>query len=485
MKATLTALSLAALTAASAGAETTLTLLTTNDVDQFDALGGLSGVVAAERAAGEHVLFLHAGDSYSPSILAGFDGGAHMVELLNMIAPDFMVLGNHEFDFGPEAMVGNLANTTFPILAGNVVTDTGAQVPHTEATAMVEVDGFRVGIMGLTSESAEVKSSVAPYDITDYMAAAEAMAAELSDAGADLIIALGHLTQSEDFALVSSGIADIIVSGDDHFQLTYWNGDVVLTESGEQAESIVAIDIAMKVDDRDRFRWSPSFRILDAGAYEATADVAARIAELDASLSDELSEVIGVTATEMNTTRPVIRGREATFGNLLTDAMRAAMGTDIAITNGGGIRAKAVYAPGTELTAGDILAELPFGNKTMSLALSGEQVLAALENGFSQVEDGAGRYPHVSGMSVEVDLSAEPMSRVIYATVGGAPLDPAAIYTVATNDYMAGGGDGYSVLTQGEVLIDANASVLMATQLIDYIKAAGTVAPEIEGRVVQ
>ncbi|MGB0785456.1 MAG: bifunctional metallophosphatase/5'-nucleotidase [Alphaproteobacteria bacterium] len=478
-------IALAALMVGAAKAETTLTLLTTNDVDQFDALGGLSGVVASERSERENVLFLHAGDSYSPSILAGFDQGAHMVDLLNMIAPDFMVLGNHEFDFGPEAMVSNLANTSFPMLAGNVVTETGSPVPHTSATAMVDVDGFMIGIMGLTSESAEVKSSVAPYDVTDYMLAAENLSAELKDAGADLIIALVHLTQSEDFALVSTGLADIIVSGDDHFQLTYWNGDVVLTESGEQAETVVAIDLSMRIDDRDRFRWSPSFRVIDASAYEATADVAATIATLDASLSDELAEVIGVTATEMDTTRPVIRGREATFGNLLTDAMRDAMGTDIAITNGGGIRAKAVYAPGTELTAGDILSELPFGNKTMALALSGEQILAALENGFSQVEDGAGRFPHVSGMSVVVDLSAEPMSRVVSATVGNAPLDLVATYTVATNDYMAGGGDGYSVLKEGEVLIDANASVLMASQLIDYIKDAGTVAPKLEGRISQ
>ena len=194
--------------------------------------------------------------------------------------------------------------------------------------------------------------------------------------------------------------------------------------------------------------------------------------------------MIGTTATEMNTTRPVIRGQEATFGNLLTDAMRHAMGTDIAITNGGGIRAKAVYAPGTELTAGDILAELPFGNKTVALAVKGEQLLAALENGFSEVEDGAGRFPHVSGMSVVVDLNAEPLSRVVSVMVGGAPLilrppipwPPMIIWQAAAMD---------TILRDAEVLIDADASVLMATQLIDYIRAAGTVAPEIEGRISQ
>ena len=485
MKLFTSALALSVLSVGMAQADTTLTILSTNDIDQFEAVGGLSGVVAAERAAGENVLFLHAGDSYSPSILAGFDQGAHMVDLFNMIAPDYMVLGNHEFDFGPDAMVANLANTTFPMLAGNVVTDTGANVPHTQETALVDVDGFKIGIFGLTSEDAEVKSSVGDYDITNVMDAAARHSAALQDQGAHLIVALVHLAQSEDFALVNSGLADIVISGDDHSQLTYWNGDVALVESGEQAEVVTAIDISMKIDDRDRFRWSPSFRIIDSGDFAATADVAAAIAALDASLSEELNEVIGVTATEMNTTRPVIRGREATFANLLTDAMRDAMGTDIAISNGGGIRAKAVYAPGQELTAGDILAELPFGNKTVSLAITGEQLLAAIENGFSKVEDGAGRFPHFSGMSVVVDLSAAPMQRVVSATIGSAPLDPAATYTMATNDYMAGGGDGYTVLREAQVLIEGDDAVLMASQLIDYIKAAGTVAPEIEGRIVQ
>ena len=466
-------------------AQTNLTLISTNDIDQFESFSGLSGVVAAERAAGGNVLFLHAGDSYSPSILSGIDQGAHIVELLNIISPDFMVLGNHEFDFGPQVMVDNLANPTYPVLAGNVVTPDGGSVPYTRETALIDVEGFTVGIYGLTSEDAEVKSSVGDYDITDALEAAARHKAALKEAGAQLIIALVHLNFAEDLRLVNSGLADVIISGDDHNQLTFFDGRTALMESGEQGEVVTALDISMSIDDRDRFRWSPSFRIIDSAAYEPTPEIAAQIAALEASLSEELAEVIGVTQTEMNTTRPVIRGQEATFGNLLTDAMRAAMGTDIGLTNGGGIRAKAVYAPGTELTAGDILAELPFGNKTVVLELTGAQLIEALENGFSEVENGAGRFPHVSGMTVRVELSAEPFSRVLEVHVDGAPLDPAARYSIATNDYMAGGGDGYGVLKDATVLVSADDSVLMATQFIDYIRAAGTVAPEIEGRISQ
>ena len=120
----------------------------------------------------------------------------------------------------------------------------------------------------------------------------------------------------------------------------------------------------------------------------------------------------------------------------------------------------------------------------MKLALSGRDLRAALENGFSQVEKGAGRFPQVSGLVVEVDLKKDPGSRVLSVMVNGAPLDDAKVYTVATNDFMARGGDGYTAFGSGKELIDPIDAVLMASQVIDYIAAAGTVAPKVEGRIV-
>ena len=128
--------------------------------------------------------------------------------------------------------------------------------------------------------------------------------------------------------------------------------------------------------------------------------------------------------------------------------MRAAVDADVAITNGGGIRADREYAAGTKLTRGDILAELPFGNKTVKLELTGAQLREALENGFSQVEEGTGRFPQVSGLAVEVDLSKPAGERVKSVDGRRRPLDDAKTYTLATNDFMARGGDGYSVLSR-------------------------------------
>jgi 2',3'-cyclic-nucleotide 2'-phosphodiesterase (5'-nucleotidase family) len=200
-------------------------------------------------------------------------------------------------------------------------------------------------------------------------------------------------------------------------------------------------------------------------------------------LDAELKVEIGTTETPLDSRRATIRGEEAAIGNLIADATRAAVDADLAITNGGGIRADKEYPAGTKLTRGDILAELPFGNVTVKLELTGEQILAGLENGFSQVTEVAGRFPQISGMNVEVDLKQPPGERVKSVTVNGEPLDPAKTYTVATNDYMAGGGDGYKSFIGAKNLIDPAGAQLMATQVIDYIAKNGTVSPKVEGRI--
>ena len=179
----------------------------------------------------------------------------------------------------------------------------------------------------------------------------------------------------------------------------------------------------------------------------------------------------------------MVRTRETAIGNLVADAMRLAVGADVALTNGGGIRADRVYPPGTTLTRRDVLSELPFGNKTVLLELSGAELRTALENGFSGIEKTAGRFPQVSGIEVVYDPRRPAGNRVIKVRRGGLSLDPNAKYTVATNDFMARGGDGYRVLASRRRLIDARAGTLMATQVIDYITARRVVAPRVEGRL--
>ncbi len=479
---------------ASAQEAVTLTILHINDLDQMDGTGEAGGparvatLARALRAENEHVLVTNGGDAISPSILSGFDGGAHMIELFNMVGFDAMALGNHEFDFGPEVAAQRVAEADFPVLSNNAIEPDGTLIDGVEESLMFEFGDYKVGMFGLTTESTEQKSSPAPVDLTDAVEVAAAMSAELREAGADLVIALSHTDLGEDVELIRAAQVDIVLSGDDHDLRVNYNGGVLLVESGSQAEYATIVTVTMEtVEGRSgpRFVWTPSIQQMHTGSVEPASDVAAAVAEYEALLSAELDIEIGATEVELDTRRATVRSMETGFGNLVVDAMLGASGGDVAITNGGGIRADRIYDAGAVLTRRDILSELPFGNKTILIEVTGADIVAALENGVSQIEEGAGRYPHVAGMSFAFDGSKPAGERVSEVMVGGAPIELERTYRLATNDYMGGGGDGYAMFVDAPRLIDENAGELMASQVIRYIEAAGAVAPAVEGRVTR
>ena len=164
--------------------------------------------------------------------------------------------------------------------------------------------------------------------------------------------------------------------------------------------------------------------------------------------------------------------------------MRDGVDADIGLTNGGGIRAKKIYAPGTMLTRRDFLKELPFGNVVVKLSLTGTQVWDVLENGVSEIEEQSGRFPQVSGMSFTYNPKAKAGARVVSVKIGSQSLNKGRTYTMATNDYMASGGDGYSVLKKAKVIINASNATIMASMVMDYIKAKGSVSPKVERRII-
>jgi 2',3'-cyclic-nucleotide 2'-phosphodiesterase (5'-nucleotidase family) len=179
-----------------------------------------------------------------------------------------------------------------------------------------------------------------------------------------------------------------------------------------------------------------------------------------------------------------VRSREAAIGNIVADAMRTASHADVAIMNGGGIRGGKLYAADTPISRRDVLAELPFGNRVLTVEIDGRTLKAAIENGLSQLPNASGRFPQVSGLVVEADLKRPPGSRITTIKVGDAPLDDARIYRVATNDFMARGGDGYVMLADAAPTLADTDAPPVAGEVIEYIRRIGTLRTGVEGRIV-
>ncbi|MFM9973548.1 MAG: bifunctional metallophosphatase/5'-nucleotidase, partial [Beijerinckiaceae bacterium] len=198
----------------------------------------------------------------------------------------------------------------------------------------------------------------------------------------------------------------------------------------------------------------------------------------------ELDVALGVTAVDLDSRSASVRSQETAMGNLIADAIRISTGADVAITNGGGIRGNKQYPAGATITRRDILTELPFGNATSMVEITGKDIKDALENGVSQIDNRAGRFPQIAGMMITIDTKAAVGNRISSIQIGGKDIDPAAKYKVATNDFMVIGGDGYGALGRGRTLIGKTDGTLMASVVMAHVRKIGAVQAKVDGRII-
>lgn len=476
-----------ALAAGDGRAAVRVTLVLVNDLDRMgDAKGRgghakLASVARAERARGNAIL-IHAGDAISPSILSGFDKGFHIVEILNRIGPDVFTPGNHEFDFGADNFRARVRQATFDVVAGNIDERDGTPVAGLKPTKTIAVGPLSIGFLGVTTEETAALSTPESIRFRPAVAVAKELAAKLRAEGADLVVAVSHIGFADDLELVRSGAADVVLSGHDHNLVTFWNGKVALVESGAQADFVTPVDLMVEIKsggERRQVSFLPRFRPIDTLEVAADEEIAGLIRGYEASLDGELSVVLGKTALALDTRSILMRSEETAFGNLVCDAMREAVAADVCIMNGGGVRANRQYAAGADLTRRDVLEELPFGNKTVLLELKGAVLRAALEHGLG----GEGAFPQLSGLVARADMRRPVGQRLVAVDVAGQPLDVARSYKLATNDFVARGGDGYIMLKDARTLIDPLAGQYVAGQVMAYIAKAGTVTARVEGRL--
>jgi len=469
-----------------------ITLLGVGDVYNFAGAGAqggfakLNAVALAERAANPNTLYLFDGDMLSPSLISGFDKGQNTIELTNLVPFDLAVPGNHEFDFGPENFYEKMKASKYPWAAVNITNKDGSAIPGLGGVMMKEVAGVKIALIPVAQDTSPQVASTGDLVFGDTVELGIAAARQARKDGADLVVGVVQTDIYNDLKLVHSKAFDVVLSGDDHIYGTSYDGITAYVETGVDARLLAPLDLMVDITEKDGKRtvkWTPTFRFIDTSTVTADPESQAMADAYAKQMDDTLNVEIGTTKTPMDSRRNVVRGEESSMGNLIADAMRAATGADIAIMNGGGIRADRTYDAGTKLTRRDILTELPFGNITQLTEISGSQVLTALENGVSQVDKGAGRFPHVSGMTFVYDPTAEAGKRVSEVLVAGAPLEAARLYKVAVNDYMLGGGDGFTSLGGGRMINDTGAGGLVANDVMAYVEKLGTVKPAVEGRI--
>jgi 5'-nucleotidase/UDP-sugar diphosphatase len=510
----------------------TLTVLHTNDVHahilQFNSTGGdcsqadaaagkcFGGVarrateIAKVRAEGGNVLLVDAGDEFQGTLFYTKYKGEEAQRFMNEMGYQAMAVGNHEFDDGPGVLGSFVRGAKFPVLSANLdVSQEPELAGLIKPYVVLQIGGEKVGVVGLTTEEVAINSSPGPHVAIEAVeAAAKEAIGELEKAGVNKIVALSHVgfDRDKEVAAAIDGL-DVIVGGHTHTYLS--NTDpaaegpypvvvkspggkpVLVVSDAAYGQALGRLDVTFDADGVPT-AWQGNPIALDASVPE-DAKLLAEAQSLNTPLEALRSQVIGAATVNLVGDRAVCRFEECTMGDLIADAMlwaTAKQGTQIAFENGGGVRASIQAG---DVSLGNVLEVLPFGNTLATFELSGADVWAALENGVSRAEDpaneGTGRFAQVAGLRYTWNPKLPAGARLVSVEVKNpdgtyGPLDPKATYKVATNDFNRRGGDDYTMFAE-KAINPYDFGPTLDKVVADYIAAHSPLAQAVEGRVVK
>jgi len=520
MKTMLASAAAVALTAGMAVADYTLTVLHTNDfharfepISKYDSgcgeednaegkcFGGSARLVTAiteARARSENSILVDGGDQFQGTLFYTYYKGKLAAEMMNKMGYTAMTVGNHEFDDGPEVLRGFVDAVSFPILMSNADISGEALLRDViQKSVVIEQAGEKIGLIGLTPEDTDELASPGPNVIfSDPSEAVQIEVDRLTAMGVNKIIVLSHSGYLVDqrVAANTTGV-DVIVGGHSNTLLSNTNdraegayptmvGDTAIVQAYAYGKFLGELNVTF--DDDGRIVEAVGEPLIMDGSVGEDGATKERISEAAEPLEAIRNQVVAMSAAAIEGDRSVCRVQECEMGNLVADAMLARVadqGVQIAIANSGGLRAS---IDAGEVTMGEVLTVLPFQNTLATFQISGQGVIDALENSVSQVEEVAGRFAQVAGLKYTWDPKVAPnegrIVEVLVAQNGGyAPIDPAALYSVVTNNYVRNGGDGYKMFRDGLNAYDYGPGLEVV--LAEFMAAQGSYEPYLDGRI--
>lgn len=489
----------------------------------------LGGLVEATRAANPNTLFISAGDSIGASTFTSFiQNDEPTLDALNAMELDLSALGNHEFDQGRADVDERvIPNSDFPYLGANIY-EKGTTTPAYQEYEVIEVDGVKVGFIGVLTES--MPSLVSPagistLDFGDMTTAAVRVADQLQDGDAangeaDVVILIAHegaptttlesATGDSEFGDLINGVlgkVDAVVSGHTHLQydleIPVPGTDEVmpLIQGGQYGEAYGHLALSVDPESNELLSITAGVKPL-VGAAQPDPEIAAIVADAVAFAAVAGNESLGaitddflrgVDFTGQNGAQNENRGAESTLGNEVADAQLWAtqdLGTEVALMNPGGLRANLLYAasgeldPAGNLTFREAANVQPFANTLFTMTLSGAQLRAVLEEQWQPA--GASRPFLKLGVSSTFEYDYDPTKpageRIGTMLLNGVPVTADQEVRVVANSFLAAGGDNFFTLAQGTDRADSGRIDLQA--FVDYVGANTPISPDFAQRSV-
>ena len=506
-------------------------VLYTNDVHCGieDAIGyaGLAAYEKAYEKLGYEVILVDNGDAIQGGPIGTLSKGEYIIDIMNAVGYDIATIGNHEFDYGMDVFMSLREKAEFPYISANFCDLEGN--PILDPYVIKELGGWKVAFVGASTPETFTKSTPTFFQDGEgnyiysfcqgedganlYAAVQKAVDAARAE-GAEIVIVMSHLGTdgssvpytSSDLIVNTTGI-NVVLDGHSH---SVWEmelvqnaagEDVILSSTGTKLNNVGSLVIEAGEDQTPVLTTA-----LHSESLFQDEEAEAFIATVKAQYEETLNQVVATTAVDLTIKDPAtgeraVRTAETNLGDLCADAYRIVLGADVAIVNGGGVRAD---IPAGDITYGQILSVHPFGNMACLIEATGQQILDALEMASRDVPDECGGFLQVSGLSYEINVGVESSvvvddagsfvevageRRVQNVLVAGEPIDPEATYTLASHNYMLkSGGDGLNMfqgdtLLQDEVLIDNQVLINYIVDTLGGVVGEEYADPYGQGRI--
>ncbi|MCE1247589.1 MAG: bifunctional metallophosphatase/5'-nucleotidase [Firmicutes bacterium] len=462
-----------------------LTILHTNDVHgnllprediinsdgDKNLVGGgaaLGSVINMERemakARGEQVLLLDAGDMAMGTPISGLFEGKPVIEVMNREGYDAATIGNHDFDWGINALQNMIQDASFTFVAANIKDAQGQPLANVKPFIIKDLPGVKVGIVGLTTpdmKNVTGRDEVKAMNFEDPVQTLTATIPEMKKQGAEVIIVLSHMGLEQDRILAQNmkGI-DLIVGGHSHNTLAepIKVGDTLIAQTGFGGKNLGKVSLTWDPEKKSVVAGSGSLIPIDTNSINPDVEINSIVNKYQQKLDSVMDVKLGESTDDMLQPSD---GKETNLGNLITDIMRDVAGTDVAFLNSGCIRTNLSKG---EVKYKDIYSVIPFDSKIVTLSMKGQDIMDVIERSLEHTEND--KVLQISGLNVVYNSTMMPGFKLLQvSTSDGNPIDRSKEYTVATIDFLAKGGDAYTPFTngqesgkEGEVLHDAVAN---------------------------
>ena len=486
-------------------AETTVNILHTNDIHGrfYQVDGNNAGMIGIDKIAAiknniGNAILADAGDTIHGLPIVNMNNGLNAIELMTAAGYDVATPGNHDYNYGSDRLlelagIASMGGLDY-ISANTIITATGDS--FLPATKIIEVDGVKVGFFGLTTQATPVVTdpvNVSTLTFGEYKQNAAYTIGQLRDEGADVIVALAHVSHEDILGLISALDVkpDVVIEGHDHLLGNVTVDGVLIAGAGQYMENLGVISVTVDATGKVIEKTASIITKADAADVNGDAGVKALAEEMKVRVLEKYSEIVAKSEVFLSSARGDaatrgVRNSEQPLGNLVADAMRVLGDADITVTNGGGLRADIQIG---DITRGDLNSILPFGNVLVVKEATPAALKAIMENGLQFAPSPDGRFPQISGMSVVYDPAKPAGLKVLSIAVNGIELDltdDATIIRLATNDFMANGGDGYTAIAELTTIAEIDSlDTVFERYIVSHL--SGTITEEhakLEGRIL-